>query len=376
MFVPNGRHYIDQDDINAVVNALQQDYITTGPEVNIFEREYAEYVGAKYAVAVSSGTAALHVSCLTLGIGPGDEVITTPITFLSSANCVMYCGAKVVFADIDKDTYNISPIEIEKKITEKTKAIIPVHFAGQPCDMDKIHDIAEKYGLFVIEDAAHAIGADYKGRKIGSLSDLTTFSFHPVKHMTTCEGGMITTNNKDFYEKLKLYRAYCMTKDNTLLDRKDEGPWYYEMHDLGYNYRLSDVMCALGRSQLKKVNMFIEKRKAIVSKYNEELKNVKEIILPKQMEGCNSSWHLYVIQVKDGRRREIYTRMREKDINVDVHYFPVHKQPYYQKNGYMEVCCQNAENLYDQILSLPIFYKMTDEQQDYVIGTLKQVLEE
>lgn len=375
MFVPNGRHYIDQDDIDAVANALQQDYITTGPGVGIFEQEYAEYVGAKYAVAVSSGTAALHISCLALGIGQGDEVITTPITFLSSANCVMYCGAKVVFADIDKDTYNISPIDIEKKITKKTKAIIPVHFAGQPCDMDKIHDIAEKYGLFVIEDAAHAIGAEYKGRKIGSLSDLTTFSFHPVKHMTTCEGGIITTNNKSLYEKLKLYRAYCMTKDNAMLERKDEGPWYYEMHDLGYNYRLSDVMCALGRSQLKKVDMFIEKRKMIVSKYNERLRNVKGIILPKQMEGCNSSWHLYVIQVLNGRR-EVYNRMREKEINVEVHYFPVHKQPYYQKNGYSEVCCQNAEKLYEHALSLPIFFKMTDEQQDFVIDTLIQILEE
>ncbi len=376
MFVPNARHYLDQEDLEAVVNALQQDYITTGPGVGVFEEEYAEYVGAKYAVAVSSGTAALHLSCLALGIGEGDEVITTPMTFLSSANCVMYCGGKIVFADIDKHTYNISPSEIERNITPRTKAIIPVHFTGQPCEMDEIHHIAKKHGLYVIEDAAHAIGAIYKGNKIGALSDLTTFSFHPAKHMTTCEGGMITTNNEKLYEKLKLYRAYCMTKNPALLENKEEGPWYYEMHDLGFNYRLSDVMCALGRSQLKKVDKFIKRRSEIISRYNEELKDVKEIILPQQKEGCDSSWHLYVIQVKNGRRAEVYTKLREAGVNTEVHYFPVHKQPYYQKNGYENVQCINAERLYSQILSLPLFYTMTDEQQTYVINTLKNILEE
>lgn len=367
MFIPYGRHCIEDDDIEAVSKALKRDYIATGPGIAEFEDAFAKYVGVKYAVALSSGTAALHACCFAIGIQPGDEVITTPITFAASANCVLYCGGSPVFADIDPDTYNISPEEIEKHITEKTKAIIPVHFTGQPCDMDRIHEIARQYNLFVIEDAAHATGAAYHGKKIGSLSDMTIFSFHPVKHMTTCEGGMVTTNNEDLYKKIKAFRAYCITKDPELLEDKEDGPWHYEMQGLGYNYRISDVMCALGISQLKKVDLFVKKRREISARYNEEMKNFDHIVLPYQAEGCDSSWHLYAILIKDGKRREAYQRLKGAGIGVDVHYLPVYKHPYYQKHGYREVKCPNAEFIYDQILSIPIFYRLTDEEQTYVI---------
>lgn len=372
--IPYGRHCIEKDDIDAVVSALQEDYIATGPGIAEFEKEFAKYVGAKYAVAVSSGTAALHASCFAIGIKEGDEVITTPMTFVASAHCVLYCGGTPVFADIDEKTYNIDPSEIEKKITYRTKAIIPVHFTGQPCDINAIHKLAKKHGLKVIEDAAHASGAEYYGEKIGGLSDLTVFSFHPVKHMTTCEGGMITTNNEELYRKLKSFRAYCLTKDPVLFQEKNKGPWYYEVQGLGYNYRISDVMCALGRSQLKKLDRFVAKRRAVAARYNVELNDTKGIVLPYQAEGCNSSWHLYTIQIEDGRRQEVYAKMKASGIGVDVHYLPVYKHPYYQNNGYQQVCCPNAERVYSQILSIPIFYGLSEEQQTYVIETIKKIM--
>ncbi|MDE6851597.1 MAG: UDP-4-amino-4,6-dideoxy-N-acetyl-beta-L-altrosamine transaminase [Lachnospiraceae bacterium] len=371
MFIPYGKHCIEDDDIEAVSKALKRNYIATGPGIAEFEDAFAKYVGAKYAVALSSGTAALHACCFAIDIKQGDEVITTPLTFAASANCVLYCGGTPVFADVDSDTYNISPEEIEKRITDKTRAIIPVHFTGQPCDMDRINAIAKKYNLFVIEDAAHATGAEYHGRKIGSISDMTIFSFHPVKHMTTCEGGMVTTDNEELYKKIKAFRAYCITKDPELLEDKEDGPWHYEMQGLGYNYRISDVMCALGISQLKKIDSFVKRRREIAKRYNEEMKDFEHIILPYQAEGCNSSWHLYTILIKDGKRREAYRELKEAGIGVDVHYLPVYRHPYYQRHGYQDIICPNAEAIYDQILSIPIFYKLTDEEQAYVI---KQIL--
>ncbi len=376
MFIPYGKHYIDEDDIEAVSNALRSNYIATGPGIDEFEKDFANYIGSKYAVAVSSGTAALHACCYAIGITKGDEVITTPITFAASANCVLYCGGTPVFADIDEKTYNIDPDEIEKKITKNTKAIIPVHFTGQPCDMNRIHQIAKEHHLVIIEDAAHASGAEYYGNKIGSLSDMTIFSFHPVKHMTTGEGGMITTNDEELYRKLKGFRAYCLTKDSQLLVDKDDGPWHYEIQGLGYNYRISDVMCALGRSQLKKLDKFVARRREIAQKYNEELKDISGIVLPFQSKGCNSSWHLYTIQIENGRRREVYTKMKEAGIGVDVHYLPVYRHPYYQENGYSNVYCPKAEKLYEQILSIPIFYKLSESEQDYVIQVIKNIMGE
>lgn len=367
MYIPYGKHCIEEDDIEAVGKALRRGYIATGPGIAEFEEAFAGYVGAKYAVALSSGTAALHACCFAIDIQAGDEVITTPITFAASANCVLYCGGTPVFADVDMATYNISPEEIEKHITDKTKAIIPVHFTGQPCEMNQINDIARKHNLYVIEDAAHATGAEYHGQKIGSISDMTIFSFHPVKHMTTCEGGMVTTNNEELYKKIKAFRAYCITKDPELLEDKEDGPWHYEMQGLGYNYRISDVMCALGISQLKKLDSFVKRRREIAKRYNEEMKNFNHIVLPYQAEECNSSWHLYTILIKDGNHREAYLKLKEAGIGVDVHYLPVYRHPYYRKHGYQDVICPNAEAIYEQILSIPIFYKLTDEEQTYII---------
>lgn len=373
MFIPYGKHYIDDEDIAAVADALKKNYIATGPGVGEFEEQFAKYVGAKYAVALSSGTAALHACCFAIDIKEGDEVITTPITFAASANCVLYCGGTPVFADVDKDTYNISPEDIERKITSKTRAIIPVHFTGQPCDMDAIHAIADRHKLYVIEDAAHASGAEYKGKKIGGLSDMTIFSFHPVKHMTTCEGGMVTTNSEELYKKIKSFRAYCITKDQDLLEDKNDGPWHYEMQGLGYNYRISDVMCALGMSQLKKLDTFVESRRRIAARYNEEMKNFGHIVLPYQAPEGKNSWHLYTILIKNGKRKEAYMRLKEAGIGVDVHYLPVYKHPYYQKNGYADVKCKNAEWVYDQILSIPIYYHLTEDEQSYVIEQIRQL---
>jgi UDP-4-amino-4,6-dideoxy-N-acetyl-beta-L-altrosamine transaminase len=374
MHIPYGRQSIDNDDIQAVIEALKSDYLTTGPKVEEFENLIKNYVGAKYAVGVSNGTAALHIACLAAGIGEGDEVITTPITFVASSNCVLYCGAKPVFADINPDTYNIDPIDVRKKITNKTKAIIAVHFTGQPCEMSELQKIAKEYNLLLIEDAAHALGADYKGKRIGGISDLTTFSFHPVKHITTGEGGMITTNNKELYERLLLYRSHGITRDKSFMTKND-GDWYYEQLELGYNYRITDIQCALGISQMKKLDTFINKRREIVKRYNEALSDCKKIRLPKQLDGCNNSWHLYIIQVDEKDRKMIFDGLKAKDIGVNVHYIPVYMQPYYQDHGYKEVICPNAEMAYKKFISLPIYATLAEDEQDYVIEQLKKLID-
>ena len=371
MYIPYGRQTIEDDDIQAVVDVLKSDYLTTGPSIVEFEKSVADYVGAKYAVAIANGTAALHAACFAAGIGVGDEVITTPITFAASANCVLYCGAKPVFADVKADTYNIDPADIQRKITDKTKAIIAVHFTGQPCEMDEIHAIAKKHNLIVIEDAAHALGADYKGKKIGSVSDMTTFSFHPVKHITTGEGGMIVTNDAKLYERLVLFRSHGITRDEKLME-KNEGGWYYQQLELGYNYRITDIQCALGVSQMKKLDKFVAKRRELVARYNEAFETVDGIICPKQVDGCHNSYHLYVIQVPNGRRKEIFDKLREAGIGVNVHYIPVYKHPYYQKNGYQDVHCPNAEAVYENFISLPLYYGLSFEEQDYVIEMVKK----
>lgn len=373
MYIPYGRQCIEQDDIDAVVEVLKSDYVTTGPAVTAFEKAVAEYTGAKYAVAVSNGTAALHIACLAAGIKEGDEVITTPITFAASSNCALYCGATPVFADIDPKTYNIDPEDIERKITARTKAIVAVHFTGQPCKMDEIHEIAKKYQLLVIEDAAHALGADYKGQKIGSLSDMTTFSFHPVKHITTGEGGMVTTNNEELYEKLVQFRSHGITRDSRFL-KKEEGAWYYEQLELGFNYRITDIQCALGVSQMKKLDHFVKRRREIAARYDEALGECKQLLLPKQELGCNNSWHLYVVQVLDKDRKKVFDAMRQKNIGVNVHYIPVYKHPYYQEHGYETVCCKNAEQYYERAISLPMYPLLTNEEQDYVIQCLLESL--
>lgn len=366
MYIPYGRQTVDESDIQAVVEVLRSDYLTTGPKVSEFEKKAADYVGAKYAVAVCNGTAALHIACLAAGIGKGDEVITTPITFAASANCALYCGAVPVFADIDPVSYNIDPGEIEKCISPKTKAIIPVHYTGQPCDMDAVTEIAKKHHLLVIEDAAHAMGASYHNRKIGSISDMTCFSFHPVKPVTTGEGGMVVTQNEELYRRLLLFRSHGITREEDLLT-ENQGPWYYQQQLLGYNYRITDISCALGISQMDKLDAFIEKRKAIARRYDAAFAGVEEIQIPEQQPGCHSGWHLYMIQVPGHRRREIFEGLRAAGIGVNVHYIPVYQHPYYQEHGYAEVHCPHAETFYQRAVSLPIYPGLTQEQQDYVI---------
>lgn len=373
--IPYGKQTIDQDDIQAVVDVLQSDFLTTGPKIAEFEQTVADYVGAKYAVAISNGTSALHAACFAAGIGPGDEVITTPLTFAASANCVLYCGGTPVFADVDPKTYNIDSEDIRRKITDRTKAIIAVHLAGQPCDMDAIHSIAHEYGLIVIEDGAHALGSVYKGKRVGSMSDMTTFSFHPVKPITTGEGGMIVTDNEDFYKKMVLFRSHGITRDDSIMTRND-GPWFYQQFDLGYNYRITDIQCALGCSQMKKLDRFLAQRKKIVARYNEAFADCDNIITPYQLSDTESGWHLYMVQVKNCDRRQVFEAMREKGIGVNVHYIPVYMHPYYQEHGYETVHCANAEEIYSHIISLPLYPGLTSEQQDYVIDTLKSLCEE
>ncbi|CQR70436.1 UDP-4-amino-4,6-dideoxy-N-acetyl-beta-L-altrosamine transaminase [Sporomusa ovata DSM 2662] len=376
--LPYGKQWLDEDDIAAVVEVLKSDYLTTGPKIEEFEKAFAQYVGAKYAVTIANGTAALHAACFAAGIQAGEEVITTPITFAASANAVLYCGGTLVFADIDAATYNIDPKEIRKKLTTKTKAIIPVHFTGQPCAMDEISEIAKEYNLTVIEDAAHAVGADYRGKLIGGISDMTTFSFHPVKHITTGEGGMITTNEEVLYKKLLLFRSHGITRDEAMM-LDHQGPWYYEQLELGYNYRMTDIQAALGLSQLKKANKFLQRRREIAEMYTAAFKDTAGLTVPFQQDGCNSSWHLYIIRLNleqlKSDRKEIFNALRRENIGVNVHYLPVYKHPYYQQNGYQEVKCDYSEDLYSRIISLPIFPKMTNQDVQDVISSVKTILE-
>lgn len=371
--IPYGRQTIEEDDIQAVVDVLRSDYLTTGPKIAEFEKMVADYVGAKYAVAISNGTSALHAACFAAGIQPGDEVITTPLTFAASSNCVLYCGGTPVFADVDPKTYNIDSEDIRRKITDKTKAIIAVHLAGQPCDMDEIHKIAKEHDLIVIEDGAHALGSVYKGKKVGTLSDMTTFSFHPVKPITTGEGGMIVTDNEEFYQKMMLFRSHGITRDENLMTRND-GPWFYQQLDLGYNYRITDIQCALGCSQMKKLDRFLALRKEIVTRYNEAFADCENIVTPYQLPETESGWHLYIVQVKNCDRRKVFEALREHGIAVNVHYIPVYLHPYYQEHGYKDVHCRNAEEIYSHIISLPLYPTLTEEQQQYVIETLKYVI--
>ncbi len=375
--LPYAAQWLDEDDIEAVIDVLRSPYLTTGPKIKEFEDEFAKYSGAKYAVAVSNGTAALHAAMFAAGIGAGDEVITTPMTFAASANCVLYMGATPVFADIDPETYNIDLKEIERHITSRTRAIIPVHYTGQPCEMDEIHGVAKKHGLAVVEDAAHALGAEYKGRRVGGLSDMTTFSFHPVKHITSGEGGMITTNDSALYRQLVLFRTHGITRDAELMLRND-GPWYYEMNNLGYNSRLTDVQAALGKTQLAKIEQFLKLRKKYVDMYNEGFLDFAELIIPFQKAGTKSAWHLYVIQLRTEMlsvgRKEIFQALRAENIGVNVHYLPVYQHPYYTKLGYQRGLCPNAEELYNRIITLPLFPKMSEQDVNDVIKAVKKVI--
>lgn len=366
-FISYGRQSLDEADIQAVIDTLRSPNLTQGPKIGEFERAVADYVGTKYAVAFCNGTAALHGACYAAGIGEGDEVITSPITFAASANCVCYVGGTVVFADIDAETYNIDPFQIRRKINSKTKAIIPVDFTGQPVDIDEIMEIAKERNLVVIEDGAHSLGATYKGRKVGATADMTMFSFHPVKPVTTGEGGIIVTNNDEYYKKLLKFRSHGI---ETTTYAQEQGGWYYEMTDLGYNYRMTDLQAALGVSQLRKLDNFIEKRQEIATLYTEAFKDIYGIRVPKQLVNTTSGWHLYTIQLEQRDRKQIFEAMRAANIGVHVHYIPVYWHPYYRELGYERGLCPIAEEWYEKALTLPIHPMLGKEQIDLIICKL------
>ena len=372
--LPYGHQWIDDEDITAVAEVLKTDWITQGPKIEEFEKKVAEYCGAKYAVAVSSGTAALHAACAVAGISDGSEVITTPITFAATANAIVCCGGKPVFADIREDTLNIDPDEIRRRISFRTKAILPVDFAGHPSDLDEIIAIAKERNLVVIEDATHALGAEYKGRRIGSLADMTVLSFHPVKHITTGEGGMHLTDNRDSYEKLKIFRHHGIVKDNL-----DIGPWHYAIYEPGYNFRITDFQCALGLSQMNKLDRFIQRRREIAAMYNRAFAKVEEIITPIEENYVKAVYHIYVIQLRTEMlkvgRKEIFEALRAENIGVNVHYVPLNLQPFYQREfGYKKGDYPKAESYYERAITLPLFPKMTDDDVNDVIKAVEKVI--
>lgn len=381
-----GHQFIDSEDIKSVRDVMRSDWLTQGPKVRMFEEALCEYAKAKYAVAVSNGTAALHIACLSSGIKKGDEVVTSPMTFVASSNSILYCGARPVFADIEKSTVNIDPKEIRKRITRKTKAIIPVHFAGLPCDLEEIDSIARKYDLVIIEDAAHALGAEYKKSKIGSCkySDMAIFSFHPVKSITTGEGGVVVTNNKTLYERLLLFRSHGISRNQKkLIDPcgllSSAGQWYYEMQELGFNYRITDFQCAMGISQLKKLDSFISWRRKIASLYTRLLGGTPRLLLPVEKEYSQSAWHLYPVRIYTGRdtlshRKKIFESLRLKGIGVQVHYMPVYLHPFYQKLGFKLGLCPNAEEYYAGTISLPIYPGLKNESVKYIARILKELV--
>lgn len=378
--LPYARQWLDDRDVDAVVAALQGEFLTTGPLVPELESKLANKVGAKYAVAFANGTAALHAACHAAGIGPGDEVITSPMTFAASANCVLYQQGTPVFADIDASTYNLSPERVRELVTERTKAIIAVDFTGQPADLEALRSIAAERGLVLIEDAAHALGASYKGSKVGSVSDMTMFSLHPVKHVTSGEGGVITTNDESLWRRLKSFRNHGIVRDPEQLLQERPAAWYYEMQELGYNYRLTDFQAALAVSQLDKLDRFVERRRAIADRYNEAFCDLDAVVLPYQDGAGESSWHLYVVQLRTERLRldrdEIYDRLHAERIGVNLHYIPVYLHPYYRRLGYKPGLCPAAERLYERILTLPLFPAMTDRDVEDVIHSFRKVIGE
>lgn len=372
-----GKQSISQDDIDAVLGVLKSDFLTQGPELRRFEDAICEYTGSKYCVAVSSATAALHLSMMALGVGQGDEVITTPNTFVASANCVRYVGGDVKFADIDPKTANISAEEIEKSITERTRAIIPVHFAGQSCDMEAIHRIAAEKGIFIVEDAAHAIGSDYKNTKVGSCkySDITVFSFHPVKTIATGEGGALTTNDKDLYEKLLLFRGHGIVRSQEIAEK--HGLWYYEMRDLGFNYRMTELQAALGVSQLKKLDQIKEKRRHIVSLYRDLLCDLRIGFL-EERNYSNACFHLCPVLIdfeKLGINKIKFVRdLFKAGIHSQIHYIPVHLHPYYRNLGLAEGDYPEVERYYSKTISLPLYYDLSDDDIHCIVNKFREIM--
>jgi perosamine synthetase len=375
--LPYGRQSIDDDDVDAVVRVLRSDWLTTGPTVGGFERAFAEACGAIEAVAVCNGTAALHAAMYALGIGPGDQVIVPPMTFAASANCVVYQGGTPVFADVDPDTLLIASAEVEARIGPNTKAIIAVDYAGQPCDYDALRMIADRHGLPLVSDAAHSLGGTYRGRPVGSLADLTTFSLHPVKHITAGEGGMITTDDAVLAERMRVFRSHGITSDHR--QREETGSWFYEMEDLGYNYRLTDFQCALGLSQLRKLPGWIRRRQEIARRYDEAFAGIPGIEPLAVQPDVSHAYHLYVVRVRSevvgAERARVFAALRAEGIGVQVHYVPVHLHPFYRERfGTGPGMCPAAEDAYEQIVSLPLFPAMSDSDVQDVIEAVSRVL--
>ncbi len=378
-FLPYGRQSIDEDDIAAVVETLRSDWLTTGPKVNEFEEAFAAWVGARYAVSFSSGTAALHGAAFAAGLGAGDEAITSPMTFAATANCILYQGGKPVFADICESTLNIDPAEVLKRITPRTKALLPVDYAGHPADLDQLLAMAEHHGLVVIEDACHALGAEHRARRVGSISHMTVFSFHPVKHLTTGEGGMVTTDNVRFADTLRKFRNHGISSGAR--ERQAKGQWHYEMVLLGFNYRLTDIACALGLRQLGKLDRNLQRRRDIAASYTDGLSRLPNLIVPAIEECVSPAWHLYPVRLDLARlsatRSEIFQALRAENIGVNVHYIPVHLHPYYRENfGYQPGDFPVAEAAYECLISLPMFHGMDDRDVDDVICAVRKVVSE
>lgn len=374
-----GHQYIDGEDIQAVTEVLKSDFLTCGPKVSELEEALCRLTGAAHCTAVSNGTAALHTACLAAGIGPGDEVVTTPITFAASANAVLYCGGKPVFADIDPRTYLIDPASVEKRVTERTKAVIAVDFTGAACDYDAIRAVCQKHRLLLIEDAAHSIGTVYRGTHVGNIADLTTFSFHPVKTVTAGEGGAVLTKDDALAKRVELFAKHGITRDPALLQDHGNSNWYYEQQLLGYNYRMTDIQCALALSQLKKLDRFAAQRKELVRRYDEAFSEIPEVIVQTEVDGSDTVRHLYILRLDFTRlacgRREFYDAMQAENIGVNVHYIPVYWFPYYQALGYSRGLCPNAEAYYESSMTLPLYFSMTDRDQEDVIRAVKKLIE-
>ena len=380
-FIPYGRQDITQEDLNTVLETLQSDWITQGPMIKKFEDKLSSYTGVKYVSALNSATSALHIACLALGVGENDIVWTSPVTFVASANCALYCGADVDFVDIDESTYNLCPIKLEEKLKvakqagRLPKVVIPVHLTGQSCEMDKIHNLSKEYGFSIIEDGSHAIGGKYKNRPVGNCdySDICIFSFHPVKIVTTAEGGACLTNSEELHDKIQLLRSHGVTREEKFMENEIHGPWYYEQIDLGYNYRITDIQASLGFSQMDRLDSYITRRHEVAKRYREELEGT-DLVLPHQLKDAYNSYHLFVVKVPAEKRKEIFVKLREENIGVNVHYMPVHMQPYYQRLGFKKGEYPFSEQYYEQAISLPMFPTIKDEEIKYVCDKLKEFL--
>ena len=374
-----GHQYIDEADIQAVVEVLKSDYLTCGPKIEELERKLCGLTGARYAVVCANGTAALHIAAMAAGVKEGDEVITTPITFAASANCALYCGARPVFADIDPETYNIDPGKVEAAITPATKAVVAVDYTGQSAALDPLREICKKHGLILIEDGAHVIGTKYKGQPNGSLSDMTTLSFHPVKTVTGGEGGAVLTNKEDYYKKLLLYRAHGITRDEALMEHEPDGPWYYEQIALGYNYRITDMQAALIISQLDILSLFSRRRKEIVKRYDEVFSGMPALFVQREIPESDTTRHLYILRLMPEKlridRKGFFAALAAENVCCNVHYIPTYYFPYYEKLGYKRGLCPNAEKLYEEIISLPLYYAMSDEDVESVIEAVQKIVD-